>query len=354
MKFKVLVFVITVLVIPFTPQVGASFPKVMSSDDLKVETLPPDRGTVVFVAQREENPISGVEIKIDGESKGFTDEEGKLKVEWLLYGDHTWRAVYEGREVSQGKFEIEKIVDIQLVDMHIEKNGKRVNEVYPLGSTDMLSGVYVVKNNGTTTIDHFTWRLTTTADVNEVEMKLLQPKMPSSVFNALKDWLAKNLLTTPMGREMAFKDGEITWTNIFSHRLKNFKIEEPFKGQGETIVAPPEFKGIAPGEILKFREERPYQEWTLENIDNKASEMRTSISVEVIDEDSSVMLIKLKEYKKGPFKFKNVELAMQLKGPVKGPHQLWIDDKLCSSLNFEYDYIYDGSTIDEVLEEKNM
>jgi len=61
----------------------------MPFDDFNVEALPPDRGTVMFIAQTGESPASGVEIRIDGESKGFTREDGKLKVEWLLFGKHT-------------------------------------------------------------------------------------------------------------------------------------------------------------------------------------------------------------------------------------------------------------------------
>jgi len=44
-----------------------------------------------------------VEIKIDGESKGFTREDGKLKVEWLLFGKHIWGQRMKEREhLSRG------------------------------------------------------------------------------------------------------------------------------------------------------------------------------------------------------------------------------------------------------------
>ena len=93
MKFKVLILGMMALTILFIPQADALLPQTVSSDDLKVEALPPDRGTVMFIAQTGENPASGVEIRIDGESKGFTREDGKLKVEWLLFGKHIWGSV---------------------------------------------------------------------------------------------------------------------------------------------------------------------------------------------------------------------------------------------------------------------
>jgi len=103
MKFKVLVSGMMVLATLFTSQAGVLSPKAMPFDDFNVEALPPDRGTVMFIAQTGESPASGVEIRIDGESKGFTREDGKLKVEWLLFGKHIWGQRMKEREhLSRG------------------------------------------------------------------------------------------------------------------------------------------------------------------------------------------------------------------------------------------------------------
>jgi hypothetical protein len=356
-KFRVLILGMMVLAISFTPQASTLPLKAMLFEDLKVEALPPDRGTVIFIAQTGENPASGVEIRIDGGSKGFTGEDGKLKVEWLLFGSHVWEALYKGERVSQGEFEIEKIADVDIVDFHLERDGEIISSVYCLGA-DRISAVWEIKNTGTTVIDHFTWKLTTTPSVSETEIKLLQPEIPSRIFNALKGWMM-SIFYSSMGREMVFKESKVTWTNIYSHKPESFKLEEPFEGEGERISTSPGFTGIQPGEVVKFREEKPYVEWTLENMDNKASEMGVEMKIDIVDGKNGIMHIWVKEYKYGLIRLKNIETMAQFKGPVKGAHQLLIDDKSCCSWDFEYEYLYDGKTIggetiEEVLEGKGI
>jgi hypothetical protein len=104
--------------------------------------------------------------------------------------------------------------------------------------------------------------------------------------------------------------------------------------------------------MVKFRDERPHVEWILENIDNKASEMGMDMKVDIVDEKNGIMHIWLKEYKYGPLRLKNIVVLVQLKGPVKGSHQLLIDNNLCYSSDFECEYLCNGQTIgSETLEE---
>jgi hypothetical protein len=170
-------------------------------------------------------------------------------------------------------------------------------------------------------------------------------------------WMIE-MFYTDMGREVIFKEDEVTSTNIFSHELMSFKLEEPFQGEGKRIRTPPEFKGIEPGVIVKMREERPFVDWVKENMNNKASEMGMKMNMEVIAEENGVMHLWVKEYRYGPVKIKDIEAIMQLKGPTKQTYQLFIDDKLCCSWEAEIYYSakksIGGETIEEILEKGSI
>ena len=112
------------------------------------------KGTIIFTAKQGEDPLKGVEIKINGQSKGSTDSDGILTVEWLLKGEYNWSAIYRGNETSFGNFTILEVVELEFVDMKLDKG------VYHLG--DIATGTVTVKNTGTTVIDHLTIKVAAT------------------------------------------------------------------------------------------------------------------------------------------------------------------------------------------------
>ena len=371
MRFKALISgMVALLVLTcLAPQAGILSKGLMFSEALKVESLSPDRGTVMFIAQTGGNPAPGVEIRIDGKSKGFTGEDGKLKVEWLLFGNHVWEAVYEGEEISQGEFEIEKIADMEILDFHYEKNGKKVNEFYPL--KDTLRAVQTWGNTGTTLIDHWTWKLRAIPSTKEMEIKILHPKIPSRITNMFKG-IVIELSSPERGWDFFTKENKLYEVNIFTQKHEQFGVKEPFAAaeQGGVAELPTGYEGLKPGETIVVFETRPYAQWIREGIiENKTMKIDATllkdeedplhtlvmkgeyrygpiklqakdIEFRTFDKESGIMSMKIKEAKCGPVKLKDIEALVQLKGPVRMVNWIYIDDKLCDSKEFDFNLLY--------------
>ncbi|MDY6965299.1 MAG: hypothetical protein SVM80_04930 [Halobacteriota archaeon] len=111
-------------------------------------------GTLIFTAGQGESPLKGVEIKINEESRGRTDSDGILSVEWLLAGEYSWSAIYNGNLVYFENFTIPEVTELEFVEMRRDK------DAYHLG--DDATGIVIVKNTGTRVIDHLTIKVTAT------------------------------------------------------------------------------------------------------------------------------------------------------------------------------------------------
>jgi|GEM_PF-2308455 len=283
MKFKVLVSGMMVLATLFTSQAGVLSPKAMPFDDFNVEALPPDRGTVRFIAQTGESPASGVEIRVDGGSEGFTGEDGKLKVEWLTEGKHPWEAFYEGKEVSQGEFEVPRIVDIEIIDLWYEVEGEKVEK---LSMKDTLDAILLIKNTGTTVINNVKWETGTRTR----ELKIVQP-------NILK----------AMGKF-------ISMLPLFAYDLLI-----PVSEVGEEMEV-----GLRPGETGEFHIVKTMVEWAELELADMGLEMTA------IDDT----IVTVKEFKYGPAKYENVQIDVS--GIVEDTVEIHIDDKI-----FTKSYIYE-------------
>jgi hypothetical protein len=310
----------------------------MSLDDLKVEALPPDRGTVVFIAQTEGNPTPGVEIKIDGKSRGFTGEDGKLKVEWLLFGEHTWGAMYEGNEVSQGEFEIEKVADIKFLDRWTEVNGRKTTEFYPL--KDTCAYAFILQNTGTTIIDMneigIKWESYPT---QEIDFKLIRPAIPSFLTDRFKKVML-NMFHLSGGRSIATRDGIIFLNDsMTASPLPGFTY--PFilrSPEGEMIaegILPQKVseleEGLRPGMMIEMREVGKYEGYIGESMRNLASEMNADVNVEILDRENGILKAEIKRLKVGPMELSDVQVIMRLKGSYQLKHEVSIGNKLCDS-----------------------
>jgi hypothetical protein len=293
-------------------------------ENVQVEALPPDRGTAAFIAQTEGEPISGVEIKIDGVTKGFTDGEGKLKVEWLIAGEHSWGAIYRGGKISQGKFEIPEIVDAEFVDVWAIVRGEEYREGFKVNPFKESAGpCWTIKNTGTTIIDHYTIKVPSSYKRGgAMKIKLISPSIPSWLW---EPFVGEKLLSCDGGREVIIKDGEVEMYNCYTgHPESNVIIGTPI----------PE-EGIRPGEIMTLGYKPPYYiQWTEEYLENKGRELGTEMPMEVVDEEKGIAHVVIKEYKLGPFTFHNIKMELLFKGLNKGGTvsvELYIDDKLYDS-----------------------
>lgn len=102
-------------------------------------------GAIIFTVIRNGEPLQDVEIHIDGKSRGNTGFDGILIVEWLLAGAHSWDAIYGGEVVASGDFTIPEVTKLEFIDFKAKKT-------YSPG--EFATGTFVVKNTGTTVVDH--------------------------------------------------------------------------------------------------------------------------------------------------------------------------------------------------------
>lgn len=117
-----------------------------TSREIITTSAGPRPGTIIFTAMRKRKPLQGVEILIDGENGGRTDAEGVLIAEWLLAGKHSWDATYHRKRIASGDFTVPEVTELEFIDFKSDK------PVYSRGES--ITGTLVIKNTGTTVIDH--------------------------------------------------------------------------------------------------------------------------------------------------------------------------------------------------------
>jgi len=287
-----------------------------------VTALKPVRGSVSFSAENKGAPVEGVGIWIDGEPKGSTDAEGKAKVEWLLAGNHSWRALHGQDEVSQGEFCIAEITEIQLVDMWIEvegREGEKTYEWHPL--TDTVAFVMEIKNTGTTVVDHWTWSQTSDTGL---KVDLLHPKMPAKAWRPF----AGNLLASDYGRDIVMKGDKVEAINptINSH-------------QGVVLRDPIGEEGLKPGETAITEEKKVYTEFLEEAVDVKSAELGTKVELQIVDRQKGFMDSVIAEYKFGPITFHDMRARTRMKGQVKVRWEVSIDGQAYNAKEVTFTYL---------------
>jgi len=279
---------------------------------MKIEVLEPVNGRVVLLAKEKGNPIEGIEIRVEGESKGRTGAGGELEVQSILAGTHNWEALdSEGRE-AKGMIEIPEITQVEYVPMSVERDGQTVTKWHPL--TDTLSFVIEITNTGTTVVDHFTWRQT--ADIGHMKIDLLHPKMPAKVWRPF----AGNLLSGVTTVETRIDGDRVMMIDTISGISKEVISRTPFTPGG-----------LQPGEKLVVEQTGRYWDSLQEAMDSRGIELGTEIKLNVVDEGKGIVDMVIKEYKFGPIKLHDMKARVIFKGPFKVCHEVFVDGELFGS-----------------------
>jgi hypothetical protein len=339
MKFRVAITIPLALFVTFylaTPGFATSSnaskkDEKVTENQLKIGVSPPMWGTVAFNALMGSRDIPGVEIRVDGEEKGITDEKGELLVKWLVTGKHRWSAFYEGEEVSQGEFEVSKITDARIIDRKIRLNGKEYKEsVKFCALKDNWTFIHTLKNTGTTVIDHYSLELTSSSGKgSSMKIKLISPPIPGWIWKPF----AGNLKTGRRRMEVVIKDDGVEMNDGCSaHPIENVTLETATsKG------------GLWPGETITVAFEEPYTKCLEEFYQCMAAKLNTEITNEIADVDNAIMNLMIKKYKVSFFTFNDVKVKLTLKGINKKETcslYLYIDDKLCDTVPwFEYEWL---------------
>ena len=293
----------------------------VTEDQLKIGASPPMRGTVAFSALLGSRDIPGVEIRIDGEKKGITDERGELLVKWLAAGKHKWSAFYEGEEVSQGDLEISEFTDAKIIDRKalIGEQFQEPLKFYAL--KDTWTFVHTIKNTGTTVIDHYSLELTSSSGKGSgLKIKLISPPLPGWVWKPF----ARNIRDGRRMMEVVIKDHGVEITNQCSHHpIENIIVNSPIsKG------------GLWPGETITMTFDEHYAKCLEEFYQCMAVKLNTEVTSEVVDADDGIMNMFVKEYKISFLTFNDVKIKLTFKGLNKRETcslSLYIDDKLCDT-----------------------
>ncbi|MDY6854754.1 MAG: hypothetical protein SWO11_08615 [Thermodesulfobacteriota bacterium] len=291
-----------------------------TDDQIQIGISPPMGGTVAFSALAGHNTVSGVEIRIDGYEKGFTDEMGELLVKWLVAGTHSWSAIYAGREVSQGTFEIVKVVDAKIIDRGaITREGVEVRD---FGTIKPFKDDWIffatVMNTGTTAIDHYTIEMVCNMmKKSAMDIKLIRPAIPSLFWKPF----AGKLRNTRRRLNVDIDQNEIKMADHYTkHPIEQVALREPFSEEA-----------LFPGEAIALQFEEPYSNCIDQCMRGSATILGTEITTEIEDAENGIMIMTIKKYKFGPFTMNNVKARLTLKGKMASDAcklNLLIDDTL--------------------------
>lgn len=90
--------------------------------------------------------VKGVTVSVDSSAPSEVNACGYLSSKALMAGDYTWKAMYQGKIIGSGKFNIKEVSEVKITRMDIAKR-------YTAGST--VSAKIVVVNSGSTTVTGF-------------------------------------------------------------------------------------------------------------------------------------------------------------------------------------------------------
>lgn len=90
--------------------------------------------------------VKGVTVSVDSSAPSEVNACGYLSSKALMAGDYTWKAMYQGKIIGSGKFNIKEVSEVKITRMDIAKR-------YTAGST--VSTKIVVVNSGSTTVTGF-------------------------------------------------------------------------------------------------------------------------------------------------------------------------------------------------------
>ncbi len=90
--------------------------------------------------------IKGVTVSVDSLGPSEVNACGFVSSKALMAGDHTWKAMYQGKTIASGKFNIKEVNEVKITKLDIAKS-------YTAGSS--VNAKIVVVNSGSTMISGF-------------------------------------------------------------------------------------------------------------------------------------------------------------------------------------------------------
>ncbi len=90
--------------------------------------------------------VKGITVSVDPSTPSEVNACGYLSSKALMAGDYTWKAVYQGKTIGSGKFNIKEVNEVKITGLDIAKS-------YTAGS--MVSAKIVVVNSGSTIVTGF-------------------------------------------------------------------------------------------------------------------------------------------------------------------------------------------------------
>ena len=90
--------------------------------------------------------VKGVTVSVDSSAPSDVNECGHLSSKALMAGDHTWNAVFQGKNIGSGKFNIKEVSEVKITKLDIAKS-------YTAGST--VNAKIVIVNTGSTIVTDF-------------------------------------------------------------------------------------------------------------------------------------------------------------------------------------------------------
>ena len=90
--------------------------------------------------------VKGVIISVDSSAPSEVNACGYLSSKALMAGEHTWNAVFHGKNIGSGKFNIKEVSEVKIIRLDIAKS-------YTAGST--VNAKIVIVNTGTTIVTGF-------------------------------------------------------------------------------------------------------------------------------------------------------------------------------------------------------
>jgi len=90
--------------------------------------------------------VKGVIVSVDASAPSEVNACGYLASKALVAGDHTWNAVFQGKNIGSGKFNIKEVSEVKITRLDIAKS-------YTAGSK--VSAKIVIVNTGSTIVTGF-------------------------------------------------------------------------------------------------------------------------------------------------------------------------------------------------------
>jgi hypothetical protein len=90
--------------------------------------------------------VKGVMVSVDSSASSEVNACGHLSSKALMAGDHTWNAMFQGKNIGSGKFNIKEVNEVKITRLDIAKS-------YTAGNT--VSAKIVVVNTGSTIVTGF-------------------------------------------------------------------------------------------------------------------------------------------------------------------------------------------------------